>query len=130
MKIIQLPDVLHEYLVHLIEAHAAQGIRPEEGLALYQLWDFAVVRATTIPDSEMQKMAAAGAPGGQSPVPHVHSPSDPHPPGPCAECDPQTTESHQTGEQIAVECKACYDEFGSQACLRPAHQQFAEPMGQ
>ncbi len=106
MKIIQLPDVLHEYLVHLIEAHAAQGIHPEEGLALYQLWDSAVVRVTTIPDAEMQKMAAAGSLDGQSPpVPGVESEHDPSSPF------------------RPVECDICFDEEGSQTCLRPAHHQ-------
>jgi len=29
--------------------------------------------------------------------------------------------SVQTGKQIKVECAACYDEEGSEACIRPAH---------
>lgn len=30
--------------------------------------------------------------------------------------------SLQTGRLITVECKACYDEEGSRACIRPAHK--------
>jgi hypothetical protein len=32
--------------------------------------------------------------------------------------------SHQTGTTIKVECAACYDEEGSYACIRPAHEAF------
>lgn len=27
-----------------------------------------------------------------------------------------------TGNSIYVECKLCYDEYGSEACIRPAHR--------
>lgn len=66
MKIIQLPDVLHDYLVHVLEKHAASGIHPEEGLAISKLWEAATKNATHIPDTEIAKMAAAGAAAGQS----------------------------------------------------------------
>jgi len=33
----------------------------------------------------------------------------------------QKVKAHNTGKTILVECTACYDEFGSQACVRPAH---------
>jgi hypothetical protein len=65
MKILQLPDVLHEYLVHVIEKHAGSGIHPEEGLAVSKLWE-ATKNATHIPDEQIAKMAAAGAYTGQS----------------------------------------------------------------
>lgn len=61
MKVIQLPDVLYEYLVRTIEAHGARGIHPEEGLALNRLWDAVVNRVTTIPDADLQKAAAMDA---------------------------------------------------------------------
>ena len=70
MKVLQLPDVLHEYLVHVIEHHAASGIHPEEGLALSKLWEAATKQVTHIPDEQIAKMAAAGSAGGQS-VPTV-----------------------------------------------------------
>lgn len=66
MKIIQLPDVLHEYLVHVIEKHAAGGIHPDEGLAVSKLWEAVTKSATHIPDEQIAKMAAAGAITGQS----------------------------------------------------------------
>ena len=66
MRVIQLPDVLHEYLIHVLEKHAASGIHPEEGLAVSKLWEASVKNATHIPDAEIAKMAAAGSPGGQS----------------------------------------------------------------
>ena len=68
MKVLQLPDVLHEYLVHVLEKHAASGIHPEEGLAVSKLWEAVTKHVTHIPDAEIAKMAAAGAPDGQSPV--------------------------------------------------------------
>ena len=61
MKVIQLPDVLHEYLVHVIEKHAASGIHPEEGVAVARLWEAVTKLSTHIPDTEIAKMAAAGA---------------------------------------------------------------------
>ena len=66
MRVIQLEDVLHEYLLQLIEKHAAQGIHPEEGLAVNRLWEAVTKRATHIPDEDIQKMAAAAMPEGQS----------------------------------------------------------------
>jgi hypothetical protein len=34
--------------------------------------------------------------------------------------------SHMTGKSIKVECAACYDEFGSEACLKAAHGKLAK----
>jgi hypothetical protein len=61
MKVIQLPDVLHDYLVHVIEKHAGSGIHPEEGIAVARLWEAVTKNVTHIPDAEIAKMAAAGA---------------------------------------------------------------------
>ena len=69
MKVIQLPDVLHEYLVHVIEAHAGKGIHPEEGVAVARLYEAVTKNATHIDDAEVRKMAAAATPQEQSPVP-------------------------------------------------------------
>jgi hypothetical protein len=66
MKVYQLPDVLHEYLVHVIEKHAASGIHPEEGVAIARLWEAVTKQVTHIDDAQVKAMAAAGA-----------SPSDP-----------------------------------------------------
>ncbi len=60
MKVIQLPDLLYDYLVHVIEKHASSGIHPEEGTAVAHLWDAVTKRATHIDDAEVRKMAAAG----------------------------------------------------------------------
>lgn len=68
MKILQLPDVLHEYLVHVVEKHAQQGIHPEEGVAIAHLWEAVTKKVQTIDDEEIRKMAAAGAPGGQTEI--------------------------------------------------------------
>lgn len=65
MKVVSLPDVLHDYLVHVIEKHAGQGIHPEEGIAVARLYE-AVTKATHIADDEIKKMAAAATPQGQS----------------------------------------------------------------
>lgn len=32
--------------------------------------------------------------------------------------------SHMTGKTVKVECPECYEEFGSHACIRPAHDVF------
>jgi hypothetical protein len=69
MKIIQLPDVLHDYLVHVVERHAQQGIHPEEGTAIAQLWEYVTKNVQHLDDQELRKMAAAGTPTGQSTVP-------------------------------------------------------------
>lgn len=66
MKILQLPDVLHEYLVHVVEKHAQQGIHPEEGVAIAHLWEAITKKVQHIDDKELMKMAAAGTPDGQS----------------------------------------------------------------
>lgn len=68
MKILQLPDVLHEYLVHVVEKHAQQGIHPEEGVAIAHLWEAVTKKVQSIDDKELMKAAAAGLPSGQSPV--------------------------------------------------------------
>jgi hypothetical protein len=66
MKIVQLPDVLHEYLVHVIEKHAAGGIHPEEGLAVARLYEAVTKLVTHIDDEQARLMAAAATPQGQS----------------------------------------------------------------
>lgn len=68
MKVIQLPDVLYEYLVHVLEKHAGTGIHPEEGLAVSKLWEAVTKNATHIDDEQVRKMAAAATPQGQSEV--------------------------------------------------------------
>jgi hypothetical protein len=54
VKILQIPDVLHEYLLHVIESHAARGIHPDESMALSHLWG-AAKQVTTISDEEINK---------------------------------------------------------------------------
>lgn len=71
MKILQLPDVLHEYLIHVVEKHAQQGIHPEEGVAIAHLWEAVTKQVQSIDDKELMKMAAAGTPGGQSVPPAI-----------------------------------------------------------
>jgi hypothetical protein len=66
MKVIQLPDVLHDYLVHVIEKHAGSGIHPEEGVAVARLWEAVTKNATHIDDAEVRKMAGTAAPQSQS----------------------------------------------------------------
>jgi len=66
MQVIQLPDPLHEYLIHVIEKYAASGIHPEEGLAVSRLYEAVTKLATHIDDTQVRKMAAAATPQGQS----------------------------------------------------------------
>jgi|HubBroStandDraft_1064217.scaffolds.fasta_scaffold619254_2 hypothetical protein len=66
MKVITLPDVLHEYLVHVIEKHATGGIHPEEGIAVASLWDAVTKKVNHIDDASVAKFAQAGTPAGQS----------------------------------------------------------------
>jgi hypothetical protein len=89
MKVFQMADVLHEYLVHIVEKHGASGIHPEEGLALSKVWEAVTKNVTHIDDAEVRKMAAAGAPPSDSA--HVHSPTDPHIPGEPCDCEPEGT---------------------------------------
>lgn len=117
MKIVQLPDVLHEYLTELIQNHSARGIHPEEGLAINRLWE-AVTRATHVPDADIQKMAYAATPPAQSPVIQT----EPAPAEYVLNLGSKEAASHQTGKTIVVECQDCYDNEGSTACIRPAHQ--------
>jgi len=77
MKVITLPDVLHEYLVHVIEKHATGGIHPEEGIAVASLWDAVTKKVNHIDDAAVQKMAAAGTPSGQSAPPEAQFVSEP-----------------------------------------------------
>lgn len=65
MRVIQLPDVLHEYLVHVLEKHAASGIHPEEALAVSKLWEAITKQATHISDDQIAKMVSAGATGAE-----------------------------------------------------------------
>jgi len=76
MKILQLPDVLHEYLVHVVEKHAQQGIHPEEGVAIAHLWEAVTKHVQHIDEKEMLKMAVAGTPDGQSRATPTVSPVD------------------------------------------------------
>lgn len=76
MKILQLPDVLHEYLIHVVEKHAQQGIHPEEGVAIAHLWDAVTKNVQSIDDKEIMKMAAASMPSGQSIPPAVQEHSE------------------------------------------------------
>jgi hypothetical protein len=87
MKVIQLPDVLHEYLVHVLLTYHAH---PTEGVGIANLWDACTKNATHIDDAEVRKMAAAGAPPGDSGT-HVHLPTDPHIPGEPCDCEPEGT---------------------------------------
>jgi len=77
MKVIQLPDVLHDYLVHVIEKHAGSGIHPEEGVAIARLWEAVTKQATHIDDAEVRKMAATATPQGQS-IPTPELTEEPH----------------------------------------------------
>lgn len=67
MKVVQLPDVLYEYLIHVIERYASQGIHPEEGLAVAKLWEAVTKNATHIDDAQVKAMAAAGTPPTETP---------------------------------------------------------------
>lgn len=95
MKLIQLPDPLHEYLIHVVEKHAASGIHPEEGLAVSKLWE-AVTRAATIDEAVLQKRLEESA----TPPPRKWEPGGRTP-----------------------ECQQCFAEFNSDTCLRPAHKE-------
>jgi hypothetical protein len=101
MRVIQLPDVLFEYLVHVIEKHSSSGIHPEEGLAVFQLWDNLKNKSTHIDDAALEKMAAAGSPVGQSPA------------------DPLGKLQNQKCD--LAECPLCWNEERSLSCVRPHH---------
>ena len=58
MKIIQLVDPVYDYLLHVIEAHGARGIHPDEGMAINRLWDAVKNHATNLSDAEIQKMTS------------------------------------------------------------------------
>jgi hypothetical protein len=73
MKVLQLPDVLHEYLVHVLEKHASSGIHPEEGIAVAHLWDAVTKHAQHFDDQQVRAAAAAATPQGQSPLPNTTS---------------------------------------------------------
>lgn len=113
MKIIQLPDVLYQYLLQLIEAYTARGIHPEEGLAVNRLYDAVKNHVTTLPDTDIERMSA-GAPlsGDQK------------------ETNRARAEAGGPSRGIP-ECPECFDEEGSYACVRPAHQKakFGAPAG-
>jgi len=55
MKIILLPENLHEYLAHVIQSYARAGIDPSEGLALYQL-NLHAAQAQTVDVSNLGKV--------------------------------------------------------------------------
>lgn len=62
MKILQLPDELHEYLLHVVQTYSGSGIHPKEGLALFQLWDHVSKNVTTVDESKLQRPVAAPEP--------------------------------------------------------------------
>ena len=58
MRILILQDDLFAYLAgHLVRTYAANGIDPEEGMALYQL-NQALKGAQTVDDSQVAKIVA------------------------------------------------------------------------
>lgn len=65
MKIIQLPDVLHEYLVHVLLTYRAH---PSEGIGMANLWEAVTKNATHIDDAQVRAMAAAGTPPTEAPA--------------------------------------------------------------
>jgi len=78
MKVIQLPDVLYDYLVHVIEKYAGSGIHPEEGMAVAKLWEIVTKNAAHIDDAEVRKMAASASPQEQSPAANDDVPDSPN----------------------------------------------------
>jgi hypothetical protein len=69
MKVLQpLPDVLYDYLVHVVQKHAGSGIHPEEGHAVAHLWEAVTKNVTHLDDAQIRAAAAAATPQGQSPV--------------------------------------------------------------
>lgn len=101
MRVIQLPDLLYDYLLEVVELHTRRGIHPEEGLAAHQLWGAIKNHAVHIDEEAVQKAVLAASPEGQSPV---------------RQFDPRNPLNSP------IECPKCYDEEGSLACIRPAHQ--------
>jgi hypothetical protein len=61
MKVIQLPDDLYQFLLVVQQRHAANGIDPAEGLAVYHLWEF-TKKAQHIDDAALQAQAAEREP--------------------------------------------------------------------
>ena len=57
MKILVLQDELFGYLAHVVNSYAANGINPEEGLAVYQL-NQAIKGAQSVKDEELAKIQA------------------------------------------------------------------------
>jgi hypothetical protein len=55
MKVLLLPDTQFEYLQHVVRCHSASGIEPEEGLAIYQLWQ-SLGQAQTVDVSQLGKV--------------------------------------------------------------------------
>jgi hypothetical protein len=76
MKIIQLTDELHEYLLHVLKRHSGMGVDPTEGMAVFQLWD-SVTKAVHIDPNQLKKAQAAVADdkAGQTPteLPEPHN---------------------------------------------------------
>jgi len=121
MKILQLRDDLHEYLVYVIRSHPTP---PEECLAMHHLWEHVTKKATYVDDAAMAKMAQAGA------VPAAPSQE------PAFEVSQRGIDEEErlrvraeTGGPVGAgighgvpECEKCYDEEGSLSCVRPAHK--------
>jgi len=59
---IDLPADLHEYLTVVLKRYSGAGIDPEEGMALFHLWDFVTKRAKLVELVEIP----AGNPNPQS----------------------------------------------------------------
>lgn len=69
MKVLQpLPDVLYDYLVHVVQKYAGSGIHPEEGHAVAHLWEAVTKNVTHLDDEQVRAAVAAATPQGQSPV--------------------------------------------------------------
>jgi hypothetical protein len=62
MKIIMLQDDLYEYLNRVVHVHAGAGINPEEGLAIYHLYQ-ALKLARTVDDTQVAKVATGDIAG-------------------------------------------------------------------
>lgn len=55
MKILMLQDDLFDYLNRVVYSHAASGINPEEGLAIYHLHQ-AIKSAQSVDDEQVAKV--------------------------------------------------------------------------
>jgi len=58
---IDLPADLHEYLTVVLKRYSGAGIDPEEGMALFHLWEFVTKRAKLVELVEVPPTAASPA---------------------------------------------------------------------